>query len=133
FASSRARWYAAVRPTWPAPRMMMFILRARGLGLGALGSGKRQGQTAELLLASARRPVPSSPVSYRLQVRVRHHQPFGTLALEVDLHARVTALSFEIQDHAFAKLSVPYALAEAHAACRYLFFDAVASRRVDRS
>ena len=25
-ASSRARWYAAVRPTWPAPRMMIFTV-----------------------------------------------------------------------------------------------------------
>jgi hypothetical protein len=24
FASSRARCWAAVRPTWPAPRMMIF-------------------------------------------------------------------------------------------------------------
>ena len=27
-ASSRARWYAAVRPTWPAPRMMIFTFVA---------------------------------------------------------------------------------------------------------
>ena len=53
---------------------------------------------------------------YRLQSGVSRHQPFNTLALERHLQTAMLAAAFHIDDGAFTKLSVAYALAELIAA-----------------
>src|SRR5690606_3489682 len=130
FASSRARWYAAVLPTWPAPRMMILMW---GFGIWPLGAGSKKGLVAHYCpMPGAQSPVPGCQLSYRLQVGVRHHQPFGALGLEVDLHTRMAALAFEAQDHAFAEFSVSYPLTEPHSAKGAVVLHAMPRRRVDR-
>src|SRR5690242_1836966 len=69
---------------------------------------------------------------YGFQIRVRQHQPFRALALEVHLHLGVAALPLQVQDHALAELAVPHALSEADAARRRIFLDGAAPRHVDR-
>src|SRR5579863_4483871 len=84
-AGSRDRWKAAVRPTWPAPSISIFI--------------------------SACAPSPL----HHFQIRVLQHEPFGPLLLEIHLYARVWSLAFNRQHHAFAEFAVAYAGAEPHA------------------
>src|SRR5688572_1743423 len=95
-ASSRARWYAAVRPTWPAPRMMIFTV-------GDLRAG------AALFSRIVVR-------SYGFEVGVAHHEPLRPLAFEIHLHPCVRALSLDREHHAVAELLVTHPLAEPQAA-----------------
>lgn len=44
--------------------------------------------------------------SPHLQIRIRHHQPLAARLLEVDLHPRMRAVTFEVGDHAAAELGV---------------------------
>src|SRR5579884_3995408 len=87
FASSRESWYAAVRPTWPAPRMTIFMW----------GASIRWTR------------------SYGLEVGVLQHEPLGALALEAHLHPRMGAVALDVEDHALAEAAVAHAGAEAHA------------------
>src|SRR5580700_8415885 len=89
-AGSRDRWYAAVRPTWPAPRTRIFI--------------------------SACAPSPL----HHFQIRVLKHEPFGTLLLEIHLHARVRSLTFDREHDALAELAVAHAGAKPHAIAQRL-------------
>src|ERR1700681_2583608 len=84
-AGSRDRWYAAVRPTWPAPRIRIFI-----------------------------RACAPSPL-HHFQIRVLQHEPFGTLLLEIHLHACVRSLAFDREHDAFTDLAVAYAGSDPHA------------------
>src|ERR1700689_2801008 len=84
-AGSRDRWYAAVRPTWPAPRIRIFISAC----------------------------APS--LLHQFKIRILQHQPFGTLLLEIHLHARVRSLAFHRQHHALAEFAMSHARTQAHA------------------
>src|ERR1700733_16019262 len=89
-AGSRDRWYAAVRPTWPAPRIRIFI--------------------------SACAPSPL----HHFQISVLQHEPFGALLLEIHLYARVRSLALDRQHDAFAKLAVAHPGAKSHAVAQRL-------------
>src|SRR4051812_44040513 len=67
-----------------------------------------------LLLARGQSPAARRPVrSYRLQVRVRQHEPLRrTLPFEIHLDASVAALAFDVQNNAFAEFAVAHALAQ---------------------
>src|SRR5262245_49611628 len=69
---------------------------------------------------------------YRLQVRVRQHEPLRALPLEIHLDLRMTALALQVQDHALAELAMPHALTEADAARRGIFLHGAALRHVNR-
>src|ERR1700689_2755645 len=84
-AGSRDRWYAAVRPTWPAPSIRIFI--------------------------SACAPSPL----HHFQIRVLQHEPFGALLLEIHLPARGWPLALDREHDAFAELAVADAGPEPHA------------------
>src|SRR3984957_13164187 len=84
-ARSRDRWKAAVRPTWPAPSISIFI-----------------------------RDCAPSPL-HHFQIRVLQHEPFGSLLLEIYLYARVWSLAFNRKHHAFAEFAVAYAGSKPHA------------------
>src|ERR1700689_1620676 len=84
-AGSRDRWKAAVRPTWPAPSISIFI--------------------------SACAPSPL----HDFQIRVLQHEPFGALLLEIYLHACMRSLAFDREHHAFAEFAVAYPGSEPHA------------------
>src|ERR1700687_5283152 len=89
-AGSRDRWYAAVRPTWPAPRIRIFI--------------------------SACAPSPL----HHFQIRVLQHEPFGALPLEIHLHACMRPLAFDREHHAFAEFSMAYTGSQPHAVAQGL-------------
>src|ERR1019366_4131115 len=97
-AGSRDRWYAAVRPTWPAPRIRIFI--------------------------SACAPSPL----HHFQIRVLQHEPFGALLLEIHLHSRVRSLTFDRQHDAFSELAVAHPGAQPHAVAQALAERAPAER-----
>src|ERR1700689_2210693 len=89
-AGSRDRWYAAVRPTWPAPRIRIFI--------------------------SACAPSPL----HHFEISVLQHEPFGALLLKIHLHARVRSLAFHREHDPLAELAVAHASPEAHAVAQRL-------------
>src|SRR6204780_3100355 len=89
-AGSRDRWYAAVRPTWPAPRIRIFIGRCT-----------------------------PSPL-HHFQISVLQHEPFGTLLLEIHLHACVRTLALDRKYIALAEFAVAYACAKPHAVTQSL-------------
>src|ERR1700691_3264844 len=89
-AGSRDRWYAAVRPTWPSPRIRIFI--------------------------SACAPSPL----HHFQISVLQHEPFGALLLEIHLHACMRSLALDRKYDAFAELAVAYPGAKSHAVAQRL-------------
>src|ERR1700686_1486634 len=89
-AGSRDRWYPAVRPTWPAPRIRIFI-----------------------------GPCAPSPL-HHFQIRVLQHEPFGALLLEIHLHACVRSLALDREHDTFAKLAMPPPGSKSHAVAQGL-------------
>src|SRR4051812_7999858 len=53
------------------------------------------------------------PALDRLEPRDADHQPLGTLLLEINMHARVRALAFEIEHHSLAEFTMAHARAQA--------------------
>src|SRR6185437_12065849 len=97
-ASSRERCRATVRPTWPAPRMRIFMRRP-----SRLSSFQAQGGAP-----------PPQRILTRFEVGILHHEPLGALLLEIHLDASVRPAAFDIQHHTLAEFAVPYPGAEAH-------------------
>src|SRR5476649_1035069 len=81
-AGSRARAYAALRPTWPTPRISIFMI---------------------------------APL-HSLEPGDADHQPLGSLLLEIDMHARVWPLAFEVEYDPLAEFTMPHARAQAYPA-----------------